>query len=169
MYRGALTMFLSTLFWNRCIMSVLLWKVIILHNQGQGKNKLKIHTVFFWVLTPWSLVDGSRRFGGTRCLHHQPRRVRSSAVSSARSSHINQTARRYVPEDLQNLFAIFLDVTHCRLVVSSWRWTVWPLKMGPKDRPETSVTTNLLCLTSHKSGDLTPWMKPEITYLQNGV
>jgi hypothetical protein len=25
MYQGALTMFLSTLFWNRCIMSISLW------------------------------------------------------------------------------------------------------------------------------------------------
>jgi len=29
-------------------------------------------------------------------------------------------------------------------------WTAWPLKMGPIGFPETSLTTNIRCVTSQK-------------------
>jgi hypothetical protein len=32
--------------------------------------------------------------------------------------------------------------------------TAWPLKMGPMGCPETSVTTNQLCVTSQQNEDL---------------
>jgi len=46
-------------------------------------------------------------------------------------------------------------------------WTAWPLKMGPKRRVETSVTTNNLCRApSHKKVWTTPWLKPETSHRQ---
>jgi len=42
-------------------------------------------------------------------------------------------------------------------------WTSWPLTMGPRACPATSVTTNIRCVTSQKSEVLfTPRPKPEI-------
>jgi hypothetical protein len=41
-----------------------------------------------------------------------------------------------------------------RVTESKKTWTVWPLKLGPIDCPETTVPTNRRCLTSRKNEDL---------------
>jgi len=38
--------------------------------------------------------------------------------------------------------------------VLSFLWKVWSLKVGMRDRPETSITTNQHCVTSRKREDL---------------
>jgi len=63
-------------------------------------------------------------------------------------------------------YSLFWDVPQYRLAVSYLRFEktlgsvfkilmcAWALKMGPIDRPETSVTTNIRWVTTQKSEDL---------------
>lgn len=76
-------------------------KWIRAHHTTETKENLHNRTAVVCNMTPCSLVNTYRCFGGTRYLHHQGRREHpyEEASSSAMSVHYYQTARRLIPED----------------------------------------------------------------------
>jgi hypothetical protein len=53
----------------------------------------------FWDVTPYSLVEADRRFGGDFCILHCPGIMEATSTSGT-SLNFYQTARRNAPENI---------------------------------------------------------------------